>query len=394
MTFSLGMAHGVFWFSLLAVVYAYIGYPSILWCLTWRKSSTTPSLRTDAFPVMSVVIPAYNEERVIGEKIRNILDSHYPKEALDVVVLSDCSTDGTDRIIRGFADRGVRLIRQEKRRGKTAGLNRVMGSVSGEIIVFTDANAMFPAGALKRMADRFSDPGIGMVTGSTRYQVSENGETTEVTNAHTRLERFIKRAETLQGSCVGADGAVFAMRRSLYGILREDDINDFVLSMKVVDAGYRCVFDDEIFCSEESGKDLGNEFRRQSRITSRTLLALWRYRHLLNPFRYGLFSWHLASHKVVRYLVPFFLLSMTASLVPLAIERWSFRVVLTGWAVLLVLPMLRDRFPFGILEQGAAGTILRLCHAFLAINLAMLHGWGKILTGRVDVMWQPGRADG
>lgn len=394
MTFALGMAQGIFWFSLLAVVYAYIGYPFILWCLTRRKKATTPSQRTEAFPAISIVIPAYNEEKVIGEKIRNILDSNYPKEALDVVVLSDCSTDGTDRITSGYADRGVRLVRQEKRRGKTAGLNRVMGSVREEIIVFTDANAMFPPGTLKRMADRFSDPEIGMVTGSTRYQVSENGETTEITNTYTRLERFIKRAETRQGSCVGADGAVFAMRRSLYGTLREDDINDFVLPMKVVDAGYRCVFDDEIFCSEHSGKDLGNEFRRQSRITNRTLLALWRYRRLLNPFRYGLFSWHLASHKVARYLAPIFLLSMTASLVPLAIERWSFRMVLMGWAVLLVLPTLRDRYPFGILGQGAAGTILRLCHAFLVINLAMLHGWGKILTGRVDVMWQPGRADG
>jgi cellulose synthase/poly-beta-1,6-N-acetylglucosamine synthase-like glycosyltransferase len=337
-------------------------------------------------PVVTVIVPAYNEERNIEAKIRTLLAGDYPRALLDIIVVSDASTDRTDEIVRGFEQDGVRLLVQARRSGKTAGLNRAVSVARGDVIVFTDANAVFPAGTIDALVDYFRDPLVGLVTGYTRYTMTGTGEIAEATNLYTRLERLIKKGETSSGCCVGADGAVFAMRRALYRTLRDDDINDLVLPLGVIDQGYRCVLAEDAFCCEHPGKNVESEFRRQSRITNRTLRAIWRNSHLLNPFRFPVFAFFLISHKIVRFLVPLCLLVSTAALLWLALGTSEYPLaraaaVIAGIAVALSIPR---RVPL-------AG-VLRFLNVFLSINLAVLHGWWKFLSGRNDVVWQHDRS--
>lgn len=377
----------IFWGGLAGTVYAYAAFPIVL--ALWARTAAKPRppaapLRA---PVVTVIVPAYNEEQAIGPKIRNVLDSHYPESLLDVIVVSDASTDRTDAIAREFEPRGVRLLVQEQRRGKTAGLNRAMALARGEVVIFTDANAEYPPQAIGNLASYFADPRVGLVSGYTKYVQDENGRVAEATNLHTSLERLIKRAESLAGCCVGADGAIFAMRRSLYRTLGDDEINDFVLPLHVIDRGARCLFAEDAFCSERPGKNLESEFRRQSRITNRTLRALWRNAHLLNPFRSLRFAFFLFSHKVMRFCVPAFLVASGAALAGLAVTGGAYRLLALGAVLGAGLVAVGGLSPAGSLPSRIHGLIA----AFLTINVAALDGWRKFLTGQGDVTWQHDR---
>jgi cellulose synthase/poly-beta-1,6-N-acetylglucosamine synthase-like glycosyltransferase len=382
-----------FWIGCCAALYAYFGFPAVVALLASRKRTQPVSAERNGLPALApvtVVIPAYNEEQSIETKIRNVLAADYPQALLDVLVVSDASTDRTNDIARSFTEEGVRLIVQERRRGKTAGLNRALELARGDIVVFTDANATYPPDTIGTLVRYFQHPTIGLVTGYTRYVVTSCA-VAEATNVYTSLERVIKNAESRWGCCVGADGAIFAVRRSLYQPLRDDDINDFVIPLGVIDQGYRCVFAEDAFCSESPGKSLESEFRRQSRITNRTLRALWRNAHLLNPVRFGLFSFFLFSHKLIRFLVPVLLTFSGVSLVLLA--RTGAIALIAGIGALGAVAWAAGSHsrPAVAFPWARVGRLLYLLNIFLTINLAILQGWWNFLCGRRDVMWQHDR---
>jgi cellulose synthase/poly-beta-1,6-N-acetylglucosamine synthase-like glycosyltransferase len=383
-----------FWIGCGGTVYAYLGFPALVRLLAATKSLLVVNRgRNDAHLSVTVIIPAYNEERSIDAKIRNVLAAAYPRDLLDVLVVSDASTDSTDAIARSFGAEGVRLLVQERRRGKTAGLNRAIELARGALVVFTDANATYQPGTIAALTAYFDDPDVGLVTGYTKYVTGGSGEVVEATNAYTSLERAIKTAESRWGCCIGADGAIFAMRRSLYRSLREDDINDFVLPLSVIGQGYRCVFAEDAWCAEHPGKSVESEFRRQARITNRTLRALWRHRHLLNPIRYGMFSFFLFSHKVVRFLVPALLGLSAVSLVLLAGTRGGvYLIAVASASVVVGLAAASRSKPSEVSHWSFLGRLLYFLNVFLTINLAVLQGWWKFLRGRRDVTWQHDRS--
>ena len=380
-----------FWIGCCWTLYAYAGFPTLAALLAaigqGRPANPAPN---GVLPPVTIIVPAYNEEQSVASKIRNVLVAEYPRALVEVLVVSDASTDRTNDIARSFEKDGVRLIVQERRRGKTAGLNRAVELARGSIVVFTDANATYAPEALGMLARYFSDPSIGLVTGYTEYATTNNGAVAEATNAYTSLERVIKRAESRWGCCVGADGAIFAMRRSLYRPLRADDINDFVLPLSVVEQGYRCVFAEEACCSEQPGTSLESEFRRQSRITNRTLRALWRHRHLLNPLRYGLFSFFLFSHKWVRFLAPVFLALSAVSLALLA--RTSTVYLVAALSALIGVALSAVSKPEVTFHRSSWGRLLGFLNTFFTINAAVLQGWWKFLRGQRDVTWQHDRS--
>lgn len=340
---------------------------------------------------VTIVIPAYNEESSLRAKIVNVLDTEYAASCLDVLVVSDGSTDGTNDIARSFESRGVRLLVQETRQGKTAGLNRALRVARGEIVVFTDANATYRPSTIGALVGYFQDQRVGLVSGFTRYTASGTGEVAETTNAYTSLERTIKRAESVWGCCVGADGAIFAMRRSLYRPLRDDDINDFVLPLSVIAQGYRCMLADDACCFENPGRSFESEFRRQSRITNRTLRAIGRHIALLNPLRFPLFSFFFFSHKVVRFLVPIGLLASALALASLAIRGESPYRLLTAMVTVAAAVVFLLTVRSSSDSSSPRRRVARLMGAFVTINLAMLHGWWKFVIGKTDVTWQHDR---
>jgi cellulose synthase/poly-beta-1,6-N-acetylglucosamine synthase-like glycosyltransferase len=385
----------IFWIGIVTALYSYAGFPLLALAFAPPKRQTSAAAAEDAPTVsVTVIIPAYNEERHLAAKIRNTLSADYPRDLLEVLVVSDASTDRTNAVARRFEREGVGLIVQETRRGKTAGLNRAMAVGKSDIAVFTDANAIYPPDAIRRLVAYFRDPVVGLVTGYTRYTSTPDGTTEEATNTYTSLERVIKRTESRWGCCVGADGAIFAMRRSLYRTLREDDINDFVLPLGVIDQGYQCLLADDVACTESPGQSLHSEFRRQSRISNRSLRAICRHAHLLNPLRFPAFSFFLFSHKVVRLMVPLLLVPSAIALVLLApgggLYAWF-----TGGALLLGLAVVVGSRTSRLLSSTRRrGRILRILNVLALTNVAILHGWWRFVSGRSDTTWQPDRVAG
>jgi cellulose synthase/poly-beta-1,6-N-acetylglucosamine synthase-like glycosyltransferase len=379
----------MFWVSVAGIAYAYIVFPAlaVFACAVKKERFGTPLSRPAT--MVTVIVPAYNEETSIADKIRNTLESAYPGHLLEVIVVSDASSDNTDAIVRSFEPAGVRLIVQAQRRGKSAGLNRAVAAARGEVVVFTDANAWYPADAIAGLERYLTVPGVGLVSGYTRYTKTSVGAISQATNLYTSLERTIKKAESAWGCSVSADGAIFAMRRRLYRALRDDDINDMVIPLGVIDQGYRCVFADDIFCNESPGQNLESEFRRQSRITNRTLRALWRHAHLFNPIRFPALSWFVLSHKVARFLVPVFLVLATGALVTIALGAGGIYSIL---GVLLVVAIIVAALPKGkrapFLEHI---RIISLFKVFVTINVAVLNGWWRFLAGQGDTVWQHDR---
>ena len=189
----------------------------------------------------------------------------------------------------------------------SACLNETVKLAKDEIIVFSDANSHYDKNALQQLVKHFSDQGIGFVTGHTKYLKSDQGRMVEAVGLYSRVEQFIKQCEGYFSSCVGADGAIFAVRRALFQLLHADDINDLVVPLSIVRKGYRGILEPKAFCTESLAEEYREEFQRQVRIASRTIRAMVKNIDLLNPFKFGMFAFQLFSHKVSKLLMPFFL---------------------------------------------------------------------------------------
>ena len=369
-----------FFILLLLVLYPYLIYPTVV--LAWAKAVGKGRRPGGGRPRISIIISAYNEEEVIREKIDNTLELAYPKDLMEILVVSDGSTDRTNAIVLSAGNPRVRLAAFADRQGKTACLNRTVPGARGDIVLFTDANSMLPADLLEDLAAAFADPDIGLVTGWTKYRKPGGNE--EAVGLYARLEMMTKEAESRISSCVGADGAVFAVRKDLYRPLEERDINDFVIPLQVIAQGKRVVLDPAVYCIERPGDSGAREYRRQVRITNRTLGAIGRNLQFLNPARYGSFSFFLFSHKVIRFLVPFTFLGVFATAVPLA----GTSLLYGGFAVAQLTFI-------GVGIAGLAGLLTgrlpQLCSVFLLTITAQLAGWLRWASGKADVMWKPAR---
>lgn len=377
------MAKIAFIASLAAMVYIYVGYPLVLQLLVWVRGARIVR-RGEALPRVSLVISAYNEADVIAGKLRNALAIDYPAELIEIVVVSDDSTDGTDAIVQSFDDPRVRLFRQSPRRGKTAGLNAVLPSLTGEIVVFSDANAMYEPDAVRMLVRNFADPAVGCVTGEARYLQGDRSTADVSERAYWNYEIWIKRLETAVGSMVGGDGAIYAIRRSLWRPLPEDAINDFLNPLQIVGGGWRGVYEPKAICYEETASGIRREWKRRVRIVSRSWRAVFQAPGVLNPFKVGLFAFCLMSHKVLRWFSGAFAIALSISaallLPPLApADPWlSLAIVLTVLG-LLALPRTREALGFAFY--------------FATINAASLTGIVKGSAGRVSGVWTTPRAD-
>lgn len=360
-------------------IYSYLLYPPILF--VFARVMQSPWTKGDAKPTVSIIISAYNEERVIREKILNTLALDYPGDLLEIVVNSDGSTDGTNEIVAGFEDSRI-VLRVFERLGKTACLNRAVPEAKGKIVLFSDANSMYPSTLLTNLVKNFADPDVGLVTGWTKYRMQDGGQ--ETTSLYSRLEKITKSWESRISSCVGADGAIFAIRKSLYVPLEEHDINDFVIPLNLIKQGKRVVLDSAVFCFEEPSGDSGKEYKRQVRITTRTLNAIRHNIAFLNPFKFGFFSFFLMSHKVIRFLVPIFLIGTFVSNLFLLKISSFYIMTFFGQIMFYILGLI------GILGFYD-GRIANVAKFFLLTLLAQFVGSIRLLFGVSDTIWTPQR---
>jgi len=379
----------IYWSSLFLIFYTYIGYPLLLYVAQLFSKQKKCSRQDRELPKVTLLISAYNEEKSIGKKIVNTLELDYPPELLEIIAISDGSTDQTDHIIQTFADRGVILKRYDGRIGKTACLNRTIPLTTGAIIVFSDANAFYPKHALRALVARFASEDTGFVTGYTRYTGDGDSGSLSSVGLYTKLEVWTKKLEGALGSCISADGAIFAIRKSLYIPLQDHDINDLVIPSKILSQGYRGLLAKDAFCIENAARSSEDEFARQVRITSRTLRAIFGHRSLINPFKYPLVSLALISHKLIRFLVPFLLVFAFVSNVylvfaqfePLYLGTWLAQM---GFYILAFIDP-KHLTPYGMLR------ISEICRTFVMVNWAIVHGWIKYFQSETYTTWKPTR---
>ncbi|HUE86406.1 MAG TPA: glycosyltransferase family 2 protein [Vicinamibacterales bacterium] len=368
--------------SLVVLGYVYAGYPPLL-ALLVRVRGARAIRRDEITPSLTLVISAYNEAEVIRRKLDNAVSLAYPRDRYEIVVVSDASDDGTDDIVREYAAQGVRLARQETRRGKTAGLNHTVPAVQGEIVVFSDANAMYEPDALLKLVRNFADAGVGCVTGEARY-LSRGWTTADVgERAYWNYEIKIKRLETALGSMVGGDGAIYAIRRPLWQTLPDDAINDFLNPLQIVAAGWRGVYEPEAVCWEDTAGGIATEYRRRVRIVSRSWRAVFQASGVLNPFRVGWFTWSLVSHKMLRWVSGLFL--ATAGIA--AAQVWS--VALTEAVVPTLATSLAVVVLLVVTPQGRRSATM--AGYFAVINAASIVGVIKGTRGRVSGIWSTPR---
>jgi cellulose synthase/poly-beta-1,6-N-acetylglucosamine synthase-like glycosyltransferase len=371
--------------SLAFLAYVVVGYPLLLRLIVGIRGARV--VRQDEIvPTLSFVISAYNEADVIGAKLENTLALDYPPDRREIVVISDCSDDGTDDIVLAFAGRGVRLARQPVRRGKTGGLNNTLSSLTGDIVVFSDANAMYEPDALRKLVRNFADAEVGYVTGEARYLPTGQAAADAGERAYWGYEMQMKRLETQIGSMVGGDGAIYAIRRPLWRNLPEDAINDFLNPLQIVEAGWRGVYDPEAVCFEETSGGFTSEYKRRVRIVSRSWRAVFQARGVLNPMKVGLFSWCLLSHKVLRWNTGVFAALAAISLTSFyvhAVSEWPKETLAASTLFILAT---------ALTTIGRRATSMGAY--FAIINAASFVGVVKGSFGNVSGVWSTPREHG
>jgi cellulose synthase/poly-beta-1,6-N-acetylglucosamine synthase-like glycosyltransferase len=383
----MSIAELTFWASVLAVLYVFVGYPLIL-LLVRRLVQPRPILQQAVWPHVTLIISAYNEQQIIEEKIKNSLALDYPRRLLEVIVVSDASTDLTDNLVERYAAQGIVLKRMATRRGKTEGINESVPMARGDIIAFSDANVLYAKDAIQKIVRNFSDPKVGCVTGNSCYVGLESSTSGKSENIYWGYERFLKMSESAVGSLVGADGAIFAIRQELFSPLAPDDINDFVTPLQIVSRGYRNVFEPEALCYESTVSKLAQEFRRKVRIVSRSWHGLFRVKTLLNPRLYGWVSFQLISHKVLRWLTPGLLGCLFLSSFFLPWNDGSREIILGAQVLFYSLGA------FGLFLDRAGVAVLWVSFPayFLAVNAASAVGTISHMFGKKVIIWKPERS--
>lgn len=377
-----------FWMSVAALLYTYAGYPLLLFVI----GSLYPRLvrRTDCTPTVTIIITAYNEELALAAKLEDTLALDYPKDSLAVIVASDCSSDRTDEIAREFHSRGVRLHRQPERLGKTAAQNAAVERASGEIIVFSDATTLYRRDVLRTLMPNFSDPTVGCVTGRLIYTDSAGSTVGHGARSYWSYESFLRKHESSVCSLIGVCGCLYAVRRSAYVPLYHEACSDFVIATKMVEQGLRAVYEPAAVCTEETNIQANKELKTRVRIITQTLADLWRNRGMLNPLRSGFYAVELFSHKVMRYLVPLFLIAVLAA-----------SIVLTPHSILFTFILVAQIAFYGaaglavLLERsGWHSRLLAIPQYFVIGNLASLIAFYQFLRGERYMRWEPIRASG
>lgn len=299
-----------FFIAGLLVVYTWLVYPAVVWLLS--RVFRHPVARSQDVAArirISVILPVHNEEKCLAAKLQNCLDLEYPCDLLEILIVSDHSTDSTERIAAEFAahDPRIRLLRTEGRAGKSGAQNLAAAEATGDLLFLTDANARLRPDVLMLLASNFADPAVGLAT-ATLYFSEPTNAISEGQGLYWRYELFLREAESNLGILATASGAALAMRRSLFRPMQEIYGDDCILPLDVRLQGYRVLHDSRPVVFDSMPHSIEGELRARSRMTARNWTGTLSRPALLNPLRFPLTSWGLVSHKLLRWLTPFLLL--------------------------------------------------------------------------------------
>ncbi len=386
MTHALGII--LLLLPLFLALYAFGLYPLLLRLLARAGSTSSGDADPVEWPSITIAVPAYNEERSIAATIEALLALEYPADRRQIVIMSDASTDRTDDIVRGFADRGVELVRMPERIGKSGMENVGAASFRGSIVVNTDATIRIPPATLKALIRVFTDPTIGCASGRD-ISVSNIADTTNVgESGYVGAEMQLRALETRAGGIIGASGCYYAIRRELVNASFPPTLSrDFSAPLGTRLAGLRTVSVDEAVCLVPRARSLSTEYQRKIRTMSRGLRTLWHFRRLLNPVTHGRFAWMLWSHKVARWLI-FLFLPFAALGALLLVPHWvTLALVILGALGAFAAARTALRWP-----EGQPMPRLISLPGFTVLTCAAgFQSWMRALLGEGQAIWEPTR---
>jgi len=367
--------------SILLVCHAYFGYPFSLWAIGVFRSR--PVRRGAFHPPVTFLITAHNEGASIREKLKNTLQLRYPGDALQILVASDGSTDDTNDIVREYSDHGgVELLEIHERGGKERAQKVALENAQGEIVVFSDVATRIDPGGLEQIISNFADPSVGCVS-SQDVLIGRDGRPSGE-GFYVRYEMMLRRLETRVHSLVGLSGSFFAARREVCKDFSPEMQSDFRTLLNSIKMGLRGVTDPNAVGYYTDVSDPQREFERKVRTVVRGLTVFFRHLDLLNPFRFGLFSYQLFCHKLLRWLVPFWLVTalvsnfflMTQSMFLFALllgQIIFYGTAIWGWAA----------------DRWERSVLIKIPTFFVMVNASIAAAWVQYLSGRRVVMWKP-----
>ena len=375
----------LFWVAVAVVVYTYVGYGIILWMMVkvkewFIKPVTLPHPTDEELPEMTLFITAYNEEQVVDEKMANCLDLDYPREKLHIVWCTDGSNDHTVERLGCWPQATV--LHTPERKGKSAAMNRGLQFVHTPLVAFTDAITMLNRASMRMIAAEFLEQKVGCVAGEKRIQTEEKADAAQGGEGlYWRYESALKALDSRLYSAAGAAGELFAIRRELFQPLEEDTLlDDFVLSLRIVEQGYRIAYLKEAYAMESGSANLAEEEKRKVRIAAGGLQSIARLWPLFNPLRYGIFSFQYVSHRVLRWsITPVLLFALLPLNVVLLFgtERTALYVIL--W-LLQALFYLAGSLGYYLSMRRTKNKLLFVPCYFLFMNLNVLRGMAYLST--------------
>jgi cellulose synthase/poly-beta-1,6-N-acetylglucosamine synthase-like glycosyltransferase len=363
------------------LVYVYAGYPILLAFVSafFRRKRPDPGHT----PPLSVLICAYNEEAAIARKIQQTLALEYPPDKLQVLVVSDGSTDRTDEVVRGFGDPRVELLRVEGRTGKTIAQNRGVEHCRGDIIVFSDATAIYHPKALVYLAANYADPRVGAVSGRYKYfDPADDSPTGLGSVAFWNYENLIKLFQSRIATLTGCSGCIYSVGRSNYVPLPADACSDLVEPLSIVRNGYRVAFEDRALAYEETTRDSKQEFRMRVRVATRGMRGLLSVPELLTPWRHPWTAFQLFSHKILRWMVPVLLMILFAS-TAMNLDARVFQALFGAQVLFYALGLASAKFSF-----HRHWKVLGIPLFFCTLNAAMFMGMLQVIRGHKFTTWE------
>ena len=378
-----------FWCLCFLIIYTYLGYGLVLFILVRLKRFLTSKPKEIAFtddstPRISFVIPCFNELDILQEKIDNTLLINYPTDKLDIVFVTDGSDDGSVDFLKKQDQ--IQYYHSDKRNGKMHAMNRIMDKLTGDIVVFSDANAMLNEDALRILAIEFMDEKVGCVSGEKRVSTDTANGAASNEGIYWKYESTLKRWSYELNSVIGAAGELFAIRRNLYEAPEKDTIlDDFMISMNVIDKGYKIGYTSEAYAVEKGSANMNEEMKRKVRICAGGIQSIIRTVHLLNPLKYPLFAFQYISHRILRWTIT------PLALIVVFPINWYLSMQLGGiYSILFVLQLLFHSLAVaGMIanNNNLKLKILFIPFYFNMMNTSALLGFKNYLLGQQAVTW-------
>ncbi|MCW8193292.1 glycosyltransferase family 2 protein [Proteobacteria bacterium 005FR1] len=375
----------LFWLLLFLATYSYFIYPFLLSIMTRGRSRPARGGSAPAagdLPQLSLIITAYNEKQRIRQKLENALQLSYDSSRFEIIVASDCSDDGTDDIVREFATQGVKLARSGERLGKENAQRTAIKQASGDVLVFSDVATQIPEDALQRLAAYFENPDVGAVSSEDRF-ISQDG-TVAGEGAYVKYEMWLRSMESKLAGLVGLSGSFFAARKD---VCQQWDIHspsDFNTALNSARLGYKAVTAPDVLGYYRDLKDPSKEYARKIRTVIRGMTSLARHPDVLNPFSFGLFAFQVVSHKLMRWLVPWFLVALLVVNLALVGQGLVYTLALAGQLAFYGLA-LAAHFSTPLRNRGP----VRILYFFVQVNAAIFDASWRFLSGTRMTVWSP-----